>query len=310
MRDHIGNLTKMNIKYFYDASFDDASAKTSILAAMPGHEEFKKAQEKIHKMRQSKVNPEMMPCYEAPLLTTDQERHLFRQMNYFKYRAKQIVDSMRENPSLAKAKLADNMLQRSQEVRNLIAESNFRLSTMIMRHRDGGATDAQSPDNVLSDAYFNVLKAVDYFNFTLGIKFSTYATWVVKKNYFRDLKVKSSQGERLNPLDDAKAETLVDRSAVDEEKSHSDRQKLVKQFIGMLVRENLGTDRVRQAYVLENYFGINGREKKTLEQISLDIGVTKERVRQLKEKGLEWIREKVQTIGLEYDSDNPGDSVL
>jgi hypothetical protein len=30
MQDRIDNLTKMNIKYFYDASFDDVSANTSI----------------------------------------------------------------------------------------------------------------------------------------------------------------------------------------------------------------------------------------------------------------------------------------
>ena len=69
----------------------------------------------------------------------------------------------------------------------------------------------------------------------------------------------------------------------------------------MLVRENIGTDRVRQAYVLEKYFGVNGRDKMTLEQISDEVGVTKERVRQLKEKGLEWIREKVEELGLSID---------
>jgi DNA-directed RNA polymerase sigma subunit (sigma70/sigma32) len=53
--------------------------------------------------------------------------------------------------------------------------------------------------------------------------------------------------------------------------------------------------------VLEKYFGVNGRDKMTLEQISEEVGVTKERVRQLKEKGLEWIREKVLELGLSID---------
>ena len=87
----------------------------------------------------------------------------------------------------------------------------------------------------------------------------------------------------------------------DGEKTQSSQKNLIRKLIGMLVRENIGTDRIRQAYVLEQYFGVNGREKLTLEQISETVGVTKERVRQLKEKGLQWIREKVEELGIEID---------
>jgi DNA-directed RNA polymerase sigma subunit (sigma70/sigma32) len=52
---------------------------------------------------------------------------------------------------------------------------------------------------------------------------------------------------------------------------------------------------------LEKYFGVNGRDKMTLEQISDEIGVTKERVRQLKERGLEWIRQRVEQMGITMD---------
>ena len=58
-------------------------------------------------------------------------------------------------------------------------------------------------------------------------------------------------------------------------------------------------NRNRQVQILESYFGINGQERKTLEKISEDIGVTKERVRQLKEKGLLWLKTKVQELGIE-----------
>ena len=148
--------------------------------------------------------------------------------------------------------------------------------------------------SILSDAYVNVIKAVDYFNWTLGHRFSTYATWVVKKNYFRDCKHKASQSERSSSIDENCSE-LVDyrTTSSSDEKRQDARRQLIKKLIGIMVRENLGTDRVRQAYVLENYYGVNGRDKKTLEQISDEIGVTKERVRQLKETGLEWIQRRI-----------------
>ena len=57
-------------------------------------------------------------------------------------------------------------------------------------------------------------------------------------------------------------------------------------------------------------FRSNGRERKTLEQISSEIGVTKERVRQLKEKGLEWIRDRVTELEVDYDNDFPEESLF
>lgn len=307
--DRYKKLSETNFKFFYHDSFDQPSQRVCILSDMPMKDEYIKNQEKIHKMRADKVNPEMLPCYQSPLLSHEQEKHLFRQMNFLKYRAHKVVSRiMPESPSPASVRHAEHLLSRAISVRNSIAEANFRLATMIMKHR--GMVDAGNSEQVLSDAYFDVLKATEYFNWTLGIKFSTYATWVVKKNFFRELKTKSTNEDRYCALDEAQAGSIEDRSAVNLEKSHLDRKVLIRNLIGMLVRENIGTDRVRQAYVLENYFGINGKTKKTLEQISEEIGVTKERIRQLKEKGIEWIQEKVRSLGLEYDHQNPGDSIM
>jgi RNA polymerase sigma factor (sigma-70 family) len=182
----------------------------------------------------------------------------------------------------------------------LIAESNFRLATQIMKHKKGNQDS--NTESVLSDAYWDVLKAVEYFNWTLGLRFSTYATWVVKKNYFREAKNKQTNSEKLTFLDDSRAENIEDRNGISsEEKNQEARQYMVNKLINLLIKENIGTDRARQAYVLENYFGVNGRKKLTLEQISSQIGVTKERVRQLKEKGLQWIRQKVNDLNLNME---------
>jgi RNA polymerase primary sigma factor len=106
----------------------------------------------------------------------------------------------------------------------------------------------------------------------------------------------------LTFLDDSRAENIEDRNGISsEEKNQEARQYMVNKLINLLIKENIGTDRARQAYVLENYFGVNGRKKLTLEQISAQIGVTKERVRQLKEKGLQWIRQKVNDLNLNME---------
>ena len=310
--ERLEKLLSLNLRFFFHESFDDLQQRKEIIAEIPDLEGFQKSLAKIQKTKSGAINPEMIPCYESPLLTFQQEQHLFKKMNFYKYRAKTIIASINQDkPNSTKLQNAEDYVAKYKSVRNQIAESNFRLATQIMKHRHTGSNEQNHNDTLLSDAYYDVLKAVDYFNWTLGHKFSTYATWVIKKNFFRDAKQKLAQSEKIGYIDESASDLIDERgSGYEDERDHQSRQTLIFKLIGMLVRENIGTDRVRQAYVLENYFGVNGRPKKTLEQISDEIGVTKERVRQLKEKGLEWIRERVAEMDLDYDNDSPDESVF
>ena len=307
----IQRLNETPLRYFYHESFDNPQMTNEITGAMPDLESFTKSCAKVSKIKKTKINPEMYPCYESALLSFAQEQHLFRKMNYYKYCAKKIIDSLcTKSPNEDSIAQAEKFVESYLEIRNQISTCNFRLATQIMRHRKAGKEKVDT-DTILSDAYVDVIKAVDYFNWTFGHRFSTYATWVVKKNYFREHKNKTAQSEKSSSIDDSCVEFIDHKSSsLADEKKQDSRQKLIKKLIGIMVRENLGTDRVRQAYVLENYFGVNGRDKKTLEQISEDIGVTKERVRQLKEHGLEWIQQRVSDMSLEYDNDTPHETLF
>ena len=284
------------VKFFNNESlFNNLSLRAEIVSDMPNICSFKKGVEKIARMKMQKINPEMLPCYKSPLLSKEQEFHLFRKMNYLKGKVHTLANKI-ENCQHAKAKMriANYVQKKITETRNIIAESNFRLATQIMKHKKNDSNN----DAVLSDAYLDVLKAVDYFNWNLGLRFSTYATWVVKKNFFRESKSKVNYAEKMMQLDETRANCLEDLRCKDSgEKDQKAREDFIQKLIVMLLNEDANHDRVRQAYVLENYFGVCGKQKMTLEQISAQIGVTKERVRQLKEKGLEWIRQKMR----EYD---------
>jgi len=47
----------------------------------------------------------------------------------------------------------------------------------------------------------------------------------------------------------------------------------------------------REAKILRHYFGLAGEKKKTLEQIGTMMGLTRERIRQIKEEALRKLRE-------------------
>ncbi len=65
------------------------------------------------------------------------------------------------------------------------------------------------------------------------------------------------------------------------------------------VEEVLGTLKEREAKILRLYFGLDGKEPMTLEEIGSMMGITRERVRQIKEKALARLRHASRARALE-----------
>jgi RNA polymerase primary sigma factor len=62
------------------------------------------------------------------------------------------------------------------------------------------------------------------------------------------------------------------------------------QALNQTVDNALATISEREARILRLYFGLEGEEPKTLEEIGLILGITRERVRQIKERALARMR--------------------
>ncbi len=65
------------------------------------------------------------------------------------------------------------------------------------------------------------------------------------------------------------------------------------------VEESLASLKEREAKILRLYFGLDGEEAMTLEQIGALLGITRERVRQIKEKALSRLRHVSRARALE-----------
>src|SRR5262249_16665217 len=81
------------IEYLHHPSFDDKAMEQAILDDMPDAEAFEEARRKLRIPKDAL--PELMSNYEMPLLTKEQEQHLFRKMNFLKYKAAKLVDDMK-----------------------------------------------------------------------------------------------------------------------------------------------------------------------------------------------------------------------
>lgn len=295
----IEKLLQQPIRVFYHPSFDDPKQRKEILGEIPDFDKFQQDKEKVRKLQNGKISPELRPCYEEPLLTREQEYHLFRKMNYYKYRAKMLLADV--NPRRigeTRLGLVEEYLRKAAAIRNQLASSNFRLATQVLKGQISFYREHSLTDSLLSDAYFDVLKAVDYFDYNLGNKFSTYCTWVLRKNFCRDMKNQIRHYERFQTVDEF-AEDIEDRgTGYEQEQQYEEKKATVDRLLDLLRTAPGCGDNKRQAFIIENYFGVKGKEKNTLEGVSKKIGITKERVRQLKEKGIQTIRSRASELGL------------
>jgi RNA polymerase nonessential primary-like sigma factor len=91
-------------------------------------------------------------------------------------------------------------------------------------------------------------------------------------------------------------DALADEDAVAPELllHHSALERSVAAWLGELPE--------RQRRVIERRYGLNGAEVATLEELSREVGVTRERVRQIQAEALERLRARLAASGLDRDA--------
>lgn len=198
---------------------------------------------------------------ENKILTRDEEFHLFRKMNYLKYLGKK---------------------DEAVKIRNILSQFNFGLAKQLLKNKNC----YQDRNTILSDAYLDIIKSVDYFDYRLGNKFSTYATWVIKKNYYRSLKQKKQIFQNVE----------FEKISETNSSENYDFEKIIDLLTSL--KESNCKDSHRKHYIVQSYFGINC-DRKSLLELSSELGISKERVRQIKEKAVAWLSSQIKEICLE-----------
>ena len=84
-----------------------------------------------------------------------------------------------------------------------------------------------------------------------------------------------------------------------DEVSASPDEQTFEKALTQAVEESLASLKEREAKILKLYFGLDGDEPMTLEQIGALLGITRERVRQIKEKALSRLRHVSRARALE-----------
>jgi RNA polymerase primary sigma factor len=274
-------LVRAPVDYIYNADFDDAGKEPDMLAPMPGLLEFEA--KRAGKAPPKDVPAHMAHLYEWPLLTKEQEQHLFRKMNFLKHK----LNKLQQGIDPAKATVDD--LRRAEELRDGIKACRDVLINCNQRLVYAQAKQklalGEHIDDLVSDGNLSLMRAVEKFDYGRGNKFSTYATWAIMKNFARSIPDEKTHKQRYMTGHDDLFEAKADiRSDEQEALAVAD---AAKSRVNRLL-EHLDA---RTRDVIRMRTGLDGSEEMTLEQIGQHFGITKERVRQINVRGMKMLRE-------------------
>ncbi len=172
-------IAELPLDFIPNPEFAKSGVEKTFLAELP------QSDGPVKKVRlPSGLPPYLASLYEVPLLSREQEQHLFRKFNYLKYRASRLREQL--DPAHAKSSVMDEIEQlydQAVSTKNLIVRANLRLVVSIAKRHVG---QGDNFFELVSDGNMSLIRAVEKFDYARGNKFSTYASWAIMKNFARN----------------------------------------------------------------------------------------------------------------------------
>jgi len=272
-------MIQHEVQFIYSSEFEHKDAEKRILAETTAEA-----------TRQRRVKPptdvpgHLLHLWQIPLLSPDEERDLFRRMNYLKYRSNVLRSQLNPSrPNVKKMDQIEEMLSDAQLVRNHIVQANTRLVVSIAR-RFKSAVDAF--DEMISTGNLILIKATERFDYSRGFRFSTYATHSVQRELYRvSGKGRKRQTTEVSTAPDILLETVEAGSDMHEYAKQDRKVQYVRSLMEKVLPE-------REMRVVLSRFGLNSSgQGATLREIGEDLGLSKERIRQLHLRAIERLQQ-------------------
>ncbi len=285
-------IAELPLDFIPNPLFAKAGVEKSIMAPMPQSDTAAK------KTRlPSGLPPYLASLYEVPLLNREQEGHLFRKFNYLKYKAAKLRDQL--DPARAKSTSMDDiesLYDQAVALKNQIVRANLRLVVSIAKRHVGLGDNFFE---LVSDGNMSLIRAVEKFDFARGNKFSTYASWAIMKNFARTIPDEHKHRDRFRTSHSEMFYSTEERRTDQYEQESAQNQREVQ--IGKIL-ERLDE---REQKIIISRFGLDhGHEPLTLKEVGAEMGVTKERIRQLEARALSKLRVAAQEDKIDVPGPN------
>jgi len=272
-------LMQRPISYVYNEEFDAPDADEVILGpeVEPASMPRPRRDETL-----TGVPPYLKALYDVPLLSPQAERDLFRRYNYLKYKAdkcRQTIDISRIHTS--KLKEVEKLLLQANVVKNRLVRANLRLVVSIAKKHVSGP---QTLLELVSDGNVSLMRAVEKFDYSRGYRFSTYASWAIMRNFARSVPKERYRLDRFATGYDEVLNIAASLKTYDpNEVNIGELRESIESLLAQLLP--------RERTILIEHYGLDkDGQTKTLSELGRQLGLSKERVRQIELQALEKLR--------------------
>ena len=288
-------IKALPLEFVANPLFEHPDADTIILEVLP-KEALAKAQQTVADGTNDKARdllvarvPRNLPAaldgiFNEPVMPQELEIDAFRRMNYLKFKAQRL----QQNLDVYAARSTDlaeieGLLAQAQGIKNQLVQGNLRVAIHVARkHQRPGVAVAE----LISDANLWLMRAVERFDFSRSVKFSTYASYVIMKNFARrrvgqiaqrDQRLVTGQDELLGRLDNRDTQSAAEQI---------DSLHLQSELVGVI--DQLPP---RERALVVAHFGLDASAAPlSLAQLGAQMGLTKTRVRQIETHALRKLR--------------------
>jgi len=228
------------------------------------------------------LTPYLASLYQTRLLSRDEEQFYFRRMNWLKFRAGKARARLdRRRATVRQMEMVEGWLTEAETVKAILITSNLRLVVSIAKK----FVDASwTFDELVSEGNVALMRSVEKFNFALGNRFSTYATYAVQRHFFR----LSQRGRQLRKRFVHDGEALRERA--DDEPSTEYRSAEQIEILKGLFSRFLRELEPRERRIVVARFGFDGRPPRTFRELGSQMGVCKERIRQIQSRAMDKLK--------------------
>lgn len=279
-------LLSKKIEFIDSDEFLSESAKQEILGkALPRQRRIAQPVLKPLKSPKESLSQYLEAIKRSALLNRAEESELFRRYNFLKYSACLVRAKIRPTKvTSTQLSQIEGHLTEAEQLKKRLIESNLRLVVSIAnKHVQSGF----GLGDLISIGNLALMRAVEKFDYTLGYRFSTYASLAIAKDYARRIPAEAGRPDRASAIElaniprDMRTTGAADIIAV--EKAH---KSLVE-----VIKNNLDQ---REQHIILNHFGlinsIGKKKTKSLRQIGEELSLSKERVRQIELVALQKLR--------------------
>jgi len=146
-------------------------------------------------------------------------------------------------------------------------------------------------DELMSEGSMALLRAIDKFDVERGFRFSTYATHAIRRSFFRHFE-REQKRTKLG-VSSEHLELMVDPNDMSTlpEREQAQRESTLNRLVDQL--------EARDRHIIQERFGLGlHRSSRTLQSLADELGVCRERVRQLEQRAIGKLAKMAPSEGL------------